>query len=212
LYYSVASSPDLGNDAWHNLSEDEKRNSLWSVLLTAGGDFDLTGVRREFILPDFFANPEDVARAGHSRPVSDITFPACSGRAVMLVAERGGLRNLGLGQENAFATPSESRTIRYELDQGGRWHVAGRYDIGMYDALVPETATGDTPASPASLLGPYHAYMVDIEVNIDPSGNVITESIARNDATTIGDISIYQVCPIENASYSTNYPLIPAQV
>jgi hypothetical protein len=308
LYYSVASSPDLGNDAWHNLGEDEKRNSLWSVRLTSGGAFDLTGVRREFNLPDFFTAPEDVARAGYSRPVSDITFPACSGRAVMLVAERGGLRNLGLGQENAFATPSESRTIRYELDQAGRWQVAGRYDVGMYDrsqegppyvnancaggvtfgpgytqdgmasanqpdqsvwmsgdklcspqgpcnamtgqsprqqavrqvsvqngadnyqpdysevhgvqgqpeemynALVPETATGDKPATPATLLGPHHAYMVDIEVNIDQAGNVIPETIARNDATTIGDISIYQICPIENASYSTNYPLIPAQV
>jgi hypothetical protein len=309
LYYSVASSPDLGNDAWQGLGEDEKRNSLWSVRLTSGGDFDLTGVRREFVLPDFFTDQQDVARAGYSRPVSDITFPACSGRAIMLVAERGGLRNLGLGQANAFATPNESRTIRYELDQSGRWHAAGRYDIGMYDrsqegaphinancaggvafgpgysadgvasgqsdqfvwmsgdklcspqgpcnaitgqrrqvmrrgaqrvamqnsadnhqpdysevhgvqgqpeemygALVPQSAAGNNPALPAELLGPHHAYMVDIEVNVDQSENVITETIARNDATTIGDIGIYQICPIEKASYSANYPLMPTQI
>ena len=101
--------------------------------LGADGSFDASGVRREFVLPDFFSNPQDIARAGYSRPVSDITFPACSGRPIMLVAERGGLRNLGLGRENAFATPHEARTIRYELDQTGTWRAMGRYDIGNYD-------------------------------------------------------------------------------
>ena len=133
LYYSVASSPDLGGSDWNSLPDDEKRNTLWSVRLGPDGSFDASGVRREFVLPDFFGNPQDVARAGYSRPVSDITFPACSGRPVMLVAERGGLRNLGLGQENAFATPHEARTIRYELDQSGTWRAMGRYDVGMYD-------------------------------------------------------------------------------
>ena len=118
---------------WASLPDDDKRNTLWSVRLGPDGSFDDGGVRREFVLPDFFANPNDVARAGYSRPVSDITFPACSGRPVMLVAERGGLRNLGLGQENAFATPHESRTIRYQLDQSGTWRAVGRYDVGMYD-------------------------------------------------------------------------------
>jgi len=28
----------------------------------------------------------------------------------------------------------------------------------------------------------------------------------------IGDIGIYQICPIENASYSASYPLAPAQI
>ncbi len=135
LYYSVASSPDLGGSDWASLPDEEKRNTLWSVRLGPDGSFDASGVRREFVLPDFFGNPQDVARAGYSRPVSDITFPACSGRPVMLVAERGGLRNLGLGRENAFATPHEARTIRYELDQTGTWRAVGRYDIGILRPL-----------------------------------------------------------------------------
>ena len=104
LFYSVASSPDLGGSDWNALPEDEKRNTLWSVRLGRTVRSIRAGVRRETVLPDFFSNPQDVARAGYSRPASDITFPACSGRPVMLVAERGGLRNLGLGRENPFAT------------------------------------------------------------------------------------------------------------
>jgi hypothetical protein len=51
----------------------------------------------------------------------------------MLVAERGGIRNLGLAAEAAFAVPNESRSIRYELDQSGAWRPVGRYDVGFYD-------------------------------------------------------------------------------
>lgn len=302
LYYAVASSPDLGGN-WVNLTDDEKRNTLWSVRLGPGGSFDPSGVRREFTLPDFFANPQDVARAGYSRPVSDITFPACSGRPVMLVAERGGLRNLGLGQENAFATPHEARTIRYELDQSGAWRVMGRYDVGMYDrsqegapfinancaggatfgpgysadgqangpadgfvwisgdqlcspegpcnpgggqpqvqqvsttggqdqyqpdetevhgvqgqpeemynALVPETANNQSQAAPANPIGPDQAYMIDIDINVDPSGNLTGVDNTRNDATMMGDISVYQICPLASAAYSSSYPLMAVPV
>jgi hypothetical protein len=288
LYYSVASSPDLGGSDWNSLPDDEKRNTLWSVRLGPDGSFDASGVRREFVLPDFFSNPQDVARAGFSRPVSDITFPACSGRPVMLVAERGGLRNLGLGQENAFATPHEARTIRYELDQTGTWRVMGRYDVGMYDrsnegapyinancaggatfgpgysadgratgpadgsvwisgdklcspegpcnapadqalvqaqqvavrggaqseyqpddsevhgaqgqpqdmynALVPPSANVDKPQQ-VNPVGPGQAYMVDLDINVDEAGNPIPGQNVKNDATMIGDISVYQICP-----------------
>ncbi len=90
LYYSVWSSPAFGNSAWNALPEDEKRNSVWSVGLSPDGAVIGTDVRREFLLPDFFVTPQDIARAGHSQPVSDIAFPACGNRAVMLVAERGG--------------------------------------------------------------------------------------------------------------------------
>jgi hypothetical protein len=294
LYYSVASSPDLGGSDWNSLPEEEKRNTLWSVRLGPDGSFDTSGVRREFTLPDFFSKPQDIARAGYSRPVSDITFPACSGRSVMLVAERGGLRNLGLGQENAFATPHESRTIRYELDQSGSWRPVGRYDIGMYDrskegapyinancaggvtfgpgytadgratgpadgfvwisgdklcssdgpcnpaggvpqeqaqqvstqggpdiqmddyevhgvqgqpadmynVIVPQTANVENQTTPANPIGPDQAYMVDIDINVDQAGNMIPREVAKNDATLIGDISVYQQCPIEAAVYA----------
>ena len=71
--------------------------------------------------------------AGRSHPVSDITFPAAGGQTVMLLAERGGLRNLGLAAEAAFAFPHQSRVLRYELTSLGMWRPAGRYDVGYYD-------------------------------------------------------------------------------
>src|SRR5262245_4277188 len=137
LYYSVASSPDLGEaQSWNALGEDEKRNTVWSVRIAPGGAFDTSSVRREFILPDFFFSPQDVTRAGLSRPVSDISFPQCTDRPLMLVAERGGLRNLGLDNEYPFATPHESRALRYELHQDGVWRPVGRYDVGSYNRLA----------------------------------------------------------------------------
>ncbi len=133
LYYAVWSSPALGNAAWNQAAEDDKRNSVWSVRLGPDGNFDPSGVRREFLLPDFFVKQEDIARAGYSQPVSDIAFPECGGRAAMLVAERGGLRNLGLEADNPFAYPHEARTLRYELYQDGVWRPVGRYDVGFYN-------------------------------------------------------------------------------
>lgn len=132
LYYSVASSPEFGDAAWKSLPEDEKRNSVWSVRLGPDGGFDVSSVRREFTLPDFFVNPQDIARAGLSRPVSDISFPQCTDKPIMLLGERGGMRNLGVDAENAFATPHESRALRYELHQDGVWRPVGRYDVGSY--------------------------------------------------------------------------------
>src|SRR5262249_43084734 len=99
-----------------------------------GADGNFAGdVRRELIVPDFFIAPQDVARSGYSQPVSDISFSLCGPRPVMLLAERGGIRNLGLAAENPFAYPHEARTLRYELDEKGAWHAVGRYDIGFYD-------------------------------------------------------------------------------
>ena len=133
LYYGVWSSPAFGQSGWHQLSDEEKRNSVWSIRLGPGGDFDPSDVRREFLMPDFFQSPQDIERAGFSQPVSDISFAECDQRPVMLVSERGGMRNLGLTAENAFATPGESRTLRYELDQQGAWRAVGRYDVGNDD-------------------------------------------------------------------------------
>jgi hypothetical protein len=134
LFYAVWSSPAFGQQAaWHQLSDDEKRNSVWSVRIGPDGNFVPGDVRREFILPDFFERQDDVARAGFSQPVSDISFSECGQRPVMLVAERGGIRNLGLDAQNPFATPHEARTLRYEVDANGQWRPVGRYDIGFYD-------------------------------------------------------------------------------
>jgi len=132
LYYSVWSGPAFDDPGWQYAQDDDKRNAVWSVRLGPDGNF-AGDVRREFILPDFFAKQEDIARAGFSQPVSDISFATCGPRPIMLLAERGGIRNLGLAAENPFATPHEARALRYELDQNGNWHAVGRYDVGFYN-------------------------------------------------------------------------------
>ena len=133
VFYAVWSGPAFANVTWASERDDAKRNAVWSVGLGPDGVFDPADVRREFELPDFFVKPEDVARLGHSSPVSDITFAECGERPVMLIAERGGIRNLGLTSDNAFSTPHAARTLRYELDVTGAWRPVGRYDVGFYD-------------------------------------------------------------------------------
>ena len=64
--------------------------------------------------------------------MSDITFATCGARPIMLVAERGGIRDLELDAKSPFATPHEARALRYELDQTGVWRAVGRYEIGFY--------------------------------------------------------------------------------
>ena len=288
LYYAVWSSPDFGQTVWNQEGDDEKRNSVWSVRLGPNGGFDPSDVRREFILPDFFVKPEDIARSGYSQPVSDISFAECGDRPVMLVAERGGIRNLGLGAPNAFANPHEARALRYELDEKGSWRAIGRYEVGFadrrkegapymrancsggiafgpgydaswvadpgkpdqfvwitgdflcspegpcnlpegrqaqtgsqapqpagfqstgdssevhgvqglaegsYEEVASEAAFASTPPPPdAAAGGPNQAYLIDTDINVDASGRIIQEEVTANDATTIGDVAIYQVC------------------
>jgi uncharacterized repeat protein (TIGR01451 family) len=133
LFYAIWSSQGFGNPDFAKAGADEQRNSVWSIAIAADGDFDRTSVRREYSLPDFFLDPEDIKRAGRSNPVSDIEFPECTADPVMLTAERGGVRNLGLAAANAFAFPNESRVLRFESDSSGVWKPTGRYDIGYYD-------------------------------------------------------------------------------
>ncbi|WP_346895791.1 peptidoglycan-binding protein [uncultured Roseibium sp.] len=133
LYYAVWSSQGFGNPDYAAADENEQRNSVWSVGIDQEGSFNPGSVRREFFLPDFFRSPEAIARAGRSHPVADIAFPTASEQNVMLVAERGGVRNLGLSAENAFSYPDEARVLRYELGETGAWRGVGRYDVGYYD-------------------------------------------------------------------------------
>ena len=132
LYYAVWGSQGFGNPDWPTAGEDQQ-NSVWSVAIADDGSFDPSSVRREFFLPEFFRSPAEIARAGISNPVADIAFPRLGSQNVMLVAERGGVRNLGLSADNAFAYPDEARVLRYTLDAGGVWQPAGRYDVGFYD-------------------------------------------------------------------------------
>ncbi|MGH6734908.1 MAG: hypothetical protein ACRECX_02350 [Methyloceanibacter sp.] len=132
LHYAVWGSQGFGNPDYA-AGEDDQRNSIWSVRIKEDGTFDTTSARREFFLPDFFRSPEAIARAGRSHPVADIAFPASGDQDAMLLAERGGVRNLGLAAEDAFAYPHEARVLRYELTDQGFWRGAGRYDVGYYD-------------------------------------------------------------------------------
>jgi uncharacterized repeat protein (TIGR01451 family) len=133
LYYAIWGSQGFGNPDHAAAGEDDQRNAVWSVRIKEDGAFDTTSARREFFLPDFFRSPEAIARAGRSHPVADIAFPASGDQDVMLLAERGGVRNLGLAAEDAFANPHEARVLRYELTDQGFWRGAGRYDVGYYD-------------------------------------------------------------------------------
>lgn len=131
LYYAVWGSQSFGHPDWAAAGDDQK-NAVWSIGLAANGDFVAGDVRREFFLPDFFMSPADMMRAGTSNPVADISFPQCSDENVMLLAERGGVRNLGLDAENPFAFPHEARVLRYEQDASGVWQPIGRYDVGHH--------------------------------------------------------------------------------
>ena len=284
LYYSVWSSPAFGDPTWDATNDPaEKRNAIWSVRLAPDGGFDVSDVRRELLMPDFFKDPAAIARSGHSSPVSDITFPECGGAGIMLLGERGGIRNLGLDLDNPFAAPHESRALQVGLTQQGTWRVLGRYDVGFYnrrldgepymrancaggvafgpgygpdgiinpaqpdqfawisgDSLCSVDGPCNNPAGnmmaagsaapqpvsddqsldpddsevhglqgmPVNLFsqivpppnandqasGADHAYLIDIDINVDASGAVIPDTLLRNDATKIGDLAIYQPC------------------
>ncbi len=125
-------SQGLGNPD-HLAAPEEWRNTIWSIGIGDDGAFDATDARREAVLPDFFRDPAAIARAGYSHPVTDIAFPSSGAHNVMLVAERGGLRNRGLAAEDAFAFRQESRVLRYELNVDGVWQATGRYDVGYQD-------------------------------------------------------------------------------
>jgi hypothetical protein len=280
LYYSVWSGPAFGDPTWSASGDDsEKRNSIWSVQLGPDGGF-AADIRREFLLPDFFTDPATVAIKGFSSPVSDITFPECGGTGLMLLGERGGIRNLGLEVNNPFAAPHESRALQAGLNARGSWRLIGRYDVGFYNrrldgepfvrancaggvAFGPGYANGRAnPAQPdqfawisgdalCSVDGPCNspgriqpgpgaqpqtvsdqsvepddsevhglqgnavglfsqivpprnandqaagvdqAYLVDLDINVDGAGNVIPDTLVRDDATRIGDVAIYQIC------------------
>ncbi len=129
LYYSIWSSQAFGHPDWFNAG-DEQRNSIWSVRIAEDGAFDDTSIRREFQLPVFFTQAADIARAGPSHPVTAIAFPQYGPQNIMVVAERGGIHNPGLGTGTPFATPQESRVLRYRLDENGIWQAEGHYAVG----------------------------------------------------------------------------------
>ncbi|MHA1190227.1 MAG: hypothetical protein ACTSSQ_07200, partial [Alphaproteobacteria bacterium] len=129
LYYAVWSSQGFGNPQWAADPADQS-NTIWSVGLTAGGDFDTSDIRREFTVPGFFAGLDDFNRAGPSNPITDI---AISAGGDMLLGERGGVRKLADGPRDGLVWPHESRVLLYRRDESGLWLAAGRHDIGNAD-------------------------------------------------------------------------------
>lgn len=133
LYYAVWSSQGFANPDFGAAAAEEKLNTVWSVAIGSDGSFDTSDIRKELVLPDFFTDPADVSRMGHSHPVTDIAFCKCDDKKVMILSERGGVRNLGLDQLHPFARPNEARVLRYRFDDTGTWQIQGRYDVGFYD-------------------------------------------------------------------------------
>ena len=279
LFYTVWGNQAFGNPDWAG-AEDEQRNSMWSIGLGEDGAFDTSTVRREFFLPDFQVDAERVAEVGYSHAVTDIAFPQCTQQNIMLISERGAVRNPGMQFEAPFSEPHESRMMRYELDESGNWLPVGRYDIGNYkradegepamkanssggvtfgygytsewkidlskpngfawssghalcsaktDGACFNPATGnkdDTaevhgiqgmPAEAFSEMVPganseetdstNQSYMIDLDINVDESGAPIEQEMARNDATTSGDVEIYAVCSAPTQTFIPPPPI-----
>ncbi|MEJ1160446.1 hypothetical protein [Prosthecomicrobium sp. N25] len=286
LYYALWSGVALGRAVAADMAEGEKTGTVWSIRIAPSGDFDRTSIRREFEIPEFFVAKADFERAGPSHPVADISFPDCYDQPLMVLSERGGLKNLGLDVEEPFATSRESRVLRYEQDMNGDWKPTGRYDIGHAERKPPReqpwiranasgaaafglgyTSAGTAdPARPDQTLwiagdhlcspegpcynpatgtfeddsqvhglqgtpesayaplapsgafrvypargtvstadGPQQSYMVDADVNVDGSGAPNPADLARNDATMIGDVAIWQPC--EGQAAGTESPV-----
>jgi peptidoglycan hydrolase-like protein with peptidoglycan-binding domain len=129
LYYAVWGTQAFGNPEWPD-DQTDQQNSVWSIGIAADGSFVASDVRREFLVPGFFANQEDYQRAGGSNPISDM---AISGSGEMVLAEHGGIRNLGLDEVAPFAWPNESRVLRYQRNDVGVWLPVGRHDVGTDD-------------------------------------------------------------------------------
>ncbi|HHZ09046.1 MAG TPA: hypothetical protein GX405_09750 [Rhizobiales bacterium] len=137
LYYSVWGSQDLSEAAAAGLTDpafvdagEDARNSIWSIGIGADGDFVLSDVRREILLPDFGSGPSKEPPNGPSGPVADIAFPYFGESPTMLVAERGSF----LAGEDAAAPLVRSgaaRVLRYRLGSSGTWSPEGRYDVGF---------------------------------------------------------------------------------
>ena len=129
VYYGIWGTQSLGNPEWEGAGDDA-RNAIWSVALDESGAFQDGTARREFIVPEFLSDPEKTNENGESGPVADIAF-AKDGR--MLIGERGGLRNLGLGKPEAFADPYRSRVLQYVKSEDGIWAAKDRIDVGFDD-------------------------------------------------------------------------------
>lgn len=65
--------------------------------------------------------------------------------------------------------------------------------INLFGEIIPP------PNAKEQAAGPDQAYLIDLDINVDPAGAVIPDTLLRNDATKIGDVAIYQVCDAPEA-------------
>ena len=116
LYYAVWGGKAYGNPDWETASTDAK-TTIWSVQLAEDGSFDVTDVRREFVMPDFAPLGEEALQPETS-PVADIAF-SCD--CVMFLAERGAPNPT----PDALIEPKQGRVLRYIRNDEGVWNWTG---------------------------------------------------------------------------------------
>src|SRR4029453_6733234 len=107
------------------------------------------------------------------------------------------------------SAPSGSRepqnvVVRTGTDDSEVHGVQGMAESDFQE-VAPESAFGGRPPSPETDPGPNKSYLIDTDINVNAGGRPIEKELARNDATKIGDVAIYQVC-----EPPTSYTFMPA--
>ena len=76
--------------------------------------------------------------------------------------------------------------------------------LDLFSQIAPPPNANDQAA------GTDQAYLIDIDINVDPSGAIIPDSLLRNDATKIGDLAVYQICdaPAGEVPLAFAFPLV----
>jgi Putative peptidoglycan binding domain len=143
LYYTVWGGDSLGSDGW-DTAGDDARTSVWSVLLDGNGGFDLTDVRREFIVPPLVPDQEGAGQ-NEAPPVTDIAFSSDGG---MLLAERGNPAPDFAANPPKLVDSDSARVLLFVRNEDGVWEAQGRYDVGF-----PERASDNPPRIRANASG-----------------------------------------------------------
>ncbi|MEA2927661.1 MAG: hypothetical protein QOG38_89 [Hyphomicrobiales bacterium] len=92
--------------------------------------------------------------------------------------------------------PNTPRTVSDEQSfepDDAEVHGLQGMPVNLFSEIIPPPNANDQAA------GPDQAYLIDLDINVDPTGAVIPETLFRNDATKIGDVAIYQVCDAPEA-------------
>ncbi|MCT8974102.1 peptidoglycan-binding protein [Microbaculum marinisediminis] len=143
LYYAVWGGAALGSDGW-DTAGDDAATTIWSVLLDGNGGFDLTDVRREFIVPPLVPEVEGEGQT-EAPAVTDIAFSSDGG---MLLAERGRPAPDFDVSPPVLVEPDSARVLLFIRNEDGIWESEGRYDVGF-----PERGPDSPPHIRANAAG-----------------------------------------------------------